>query len=209
MRNLFTAAIVLALSLNLSAKSIWQDKNPYTSEGDVKVGSVILVAINDISDMRFTYSVNNRSNSSVSSNPDVTITGFLPKVSADKRIGSDDSTQFSGRGKISFSIAVRVINRVPGGTLLAVAGSRTYTFSGATNIITVTGLIDPALVRGRAIDSNSVVDFALEIRGVKQGINLQRPPLKKDEAANANLTEEEKRQIILDYLRKMLGELTR
>ena len=73
----------------------------------------------------------------------------------------------------------------------------------------MTGLIDPALVRGRAIDSNSVVDFALEIRGVKQGINLQRPPLKKDEAANANLTEEEKRQIILDYLRKMLGELTR
>jgi hypothetical protein len=49
----------------------------------------------------------------------------------------------------------------------------------------------------------------MEIRGLKQGINLQRPPLQKDEKASTSLTEQEKQQIIIDYLKKMLGELTR
>ncbi len=209
MKRLLVSAFIIMLGVQAGAKSIWRDKNPYTSEGDIKVGSVILISVHDLSDMRFTFSVADRSNSSVSSDPDVTITGFLPKVSASKRFGSDDSTQFTGRGRISFSIAARVTARVAGGALLAVTGSRTYNFSGATNIITVAGLVDPALVKGRTIDSNSVVDFTLQIRGVKQGINLQRPSLKQGETASAGLTEEEKQQIILDYLRKMLGELMR
>jgi len=94
------------------------------------------------------------------------------------------------------------------GAMLSVAGSRTYTFNGVTNIITVTGLVDPALMKGRVIDSNSVADFTLEVRGLKQGINIQRLPLKKDEKADTALTEQEKQLIIIDYLKKMLGELT-
>src|SRR5271157_214417 len=117
MRRLFATAIMVSFCFSLSAKSLWQDRNPYTSEGEIKVGSVIVIAINDISDMRFSYSTSNRGNSNVSSNPDTTITGFLPKVAANRRTGSDDSTQFSGRGKISFSIATRVLNRAPGGIL--------------------------------------------------------------------------------------------
>jgi flagellar basal body L-ring protein FlgH len=198
--------ILIAFGCFLNAKTIWRDRNPYASEGNVKVGSVVVIGINDISDMRFTVSMNNKNNSIVSSNPDVTITGFLPRVAATKKINNDDSTQFAGKGKISFSIATRVLNRV--GPMVSVAGSRTYTFNGVTNIITVTGLVDPALMKGRAIDSNSVADFTLEVRGLKQGINLQRLPLKKDEKADAALTEQEKQLIIIDYLKKMLGELT-
>ncbi|OHD66107.1 MAG: hypothetical protein A2176_04100 [Spirochaetes bacterium RBG_13_51_14] len=206
-RALLAYLILVIFGCILNAKSIWKDRNPYATEGDIKVGTVIVVSINDISDMKFTLSMGNKSNAVVSSSPDVTITGFLPKVAATKKINSDDSTQFTGKGKISFSIATRVLNRV--GPMLNVAGSRTYTFSGVTHIITVTGLVDPALMKGRAIDSNNVADFTLEVQGVKQGINIQRPPLKKDETASSVLTEQEKQLIIIDYLKKMLGELTR
>jgi flagellar L-ring protein FlgH len=206
-RIMLASALFCVFGIALSAKTIWQDKNPYTSEGDLKVGAVIVISINDITDMRFTLSMNDKSNSAVSSTPDMTITGFLPKVSATKKITNDDSTQFTGKGKLSFSIATRVLNKV--GALLSVAGSRTYTFNGASNIITVTGLVDPVMMKGRAIDSNSVVDFTMEIRGLKRGINIQRQPLKKDEKADTALTEQEKQLIIIDYLQKMLGELTR
>jgi flagellar basal body L-ring protein FlgH len=206
-KALMAYVLLVAFGCLLNARTIWRDRNPYASEEDVKVGTVVVIGINDISDMRFTVSMNNKNNSVVSSNPDVTITGFLPKVSASKKINNDDSTQFSGKGKISFSIATRVLRRV--GPMLSVAGSRTYTFNGATNIITVTGLVDPALIKGRAIDSNSVADFSMEVRGLKQGINIERLPLKKDEKADTALTEQEKQLIIIDYLKKMLGELTR
>lgn len=207
MKRLAFILALMALPVWPGAKTIWKDGNPYGSSSDIPVGAVIVVSVSDISDMRFTFSTGNKIASNISSNPDMTITGFLPKVSANRKITNDDSTQFAGKQKLSFSIAVRVLNRA--GNMLNVAGSKTYTFSGVTNIVTVTGLVDPALMKGRAIDSNNVADFTLEIRGVKQGINLQRPPLKKDETASANLTEEEKQRIIIEYLKKMLGELTR
>jgi flagellar basal body L-ring protein FlgH len=208
MKKYILAVIMLAsLIAVLDAKTIWKDRNPYAAEGDVKVGTVIVVSINDISDMKFSVSVSDKSNAAVSSNPDTTITGFLPRVAAQKKISSDENTQFNGKGKLAISIATRVLNRA--GAMLSVAGSRTYTFNGATTIITVTGLVDPALLKGRAIDSNSVADFTLEIRGLKRGINIQRPPLKKDEKADSTLTEDEKQKIIVDYLQRMLGELTR
>jgi hypothetical protein len=40
-------------------------------------------------------------------------------------------------------------------------------------------------------------------------MNLQRPPLKENETPKAELTDAEKQKIIIDYLNKMLGELTR
>ena len=206
-KALSTCVIIIVSGLALNAKTIWQDKNPYASAGNIRVGTVIVVTVNDITDMRFNLTLGSRVNSTVSSNPDVTITGFLPKVSANRKFSDDDTTQFTGRGKFSFSIATRVLNRV--GAMLNVAGSRTYTFNGVTNIVTVTGLVDPALLKGKSIDSSNVVDFTLELRGVRQGINIARPPLKQGETASSSLTEQEKQQIITDYLRKMLGELTK
>jgi len=208
MKKALIAYIVIVLfGCILNARTIWKDRNPYTTEGDIKVGTVVVVNVYDMSDMKFTLSMSDKSNSMVSSNPDMTITGFLPKVAMQKKVTNDDATQFQAKGKLAFSVATRVLNRV--GPMLNVAGSRTYTLNGVTNIITVTGLVDPALMKGRAVDSSSVADFTLEIRGIKQGINIQRPPLKKDETASSNLTEQEKQAIIIDYLRKMLGVLTR
>jgi flagellar basal body L-ring protein FlgH len=166
------------------------------------------VDIRDISEMRFSLSMDNTSKSAVASNPDMTITGFLPKVASDRKVNNQDKTQFQGKGKLTFSLATRVQNRLPNG-LFEISGSRTYTFSGVTSIITVAGFVDPAMIKGRNIDSRNVADFTLTIRGVKEGIRLQRDPLKEGDTASTSLTEQEKQQIIIDYLQKMLGELTR
>jgi hypothetical protein len=208
MKKAFLAyALLIALGCILNAKTIWKDRNPYATDQDLKAGTVIVVNVNDISEMRFNLTMSDKSNSAVSSNPDMSITGFLPKVAGDRRIVNDDGTQFAMKGKISLSIATRVLRRA--GTMVSVAGSRTYTFNGVTDIVTVTGLVDPAMMKGRSVDAGNVADFTMEIRGLKQGINIQRPALKKGESANASLTEDEKQRIIIDYLKKMLGELTR
>ena len=206
-KALIAYLILVVFGCILNAKSIWKDRNPYSSQDDLDVGSVVVVNINDVSDMRFTLSMSNKSTSAVSVNPDMTITGFLPKVASDRRVNNEDSTQFAGKGKFTFSVATRVRNRA--GTMLNVAGSRTYSVNGVASVVTVTGLVDPALLKGRSVDSNTMADFNLTITGVKQGVAIKRPPLKKGETASATLTEEEKQKIIIDYLEKMLGELTR
>jgi flagellar L-ring protein FlgH len=226
-KALITYLILVAFGCVLNAKTIWRDRNPYSSRDDLDVGSVVVVNINDVSDMRFTLSMSNKSASQISVNPDMTITGFLPKIASDRKINHDDSTQFSGKGKFAFSVAVRVTNRA--GNMLNVAGSRVYSVNGVATVINVTGLVDPALLKGRTIDSRNVANFTLTITGVKQGVTIKGPEMKKEETgANLSkeekdkkdkekkeptrieyLTNEEQQKIIKDYLEKILGELTR
>lgn len=73
----------------------------------------------------------------------------------------------------------------------------------------VTGIIDPVLVKGRQVDSKNVANFRIEIRSTKEGIQIRRPALKEEEKAEVKLTETEKQRIIIQYLEKMLNQLSR
>jgi flagellar basal body L-ring protein FlgH len=205
----YVLAVLFFIRIPLHPKSLWIDRNIYSSGGALKVGDVINVRIEDISQMRFSISVNNNDTFSIVSNPDANITGFLPKVSSDKQVRSSDRTDFSGRGTMVISIAARVTGRLRDGKL-RISGSRQYSFNGLASSFVVSGIVDPSLISGRSILSNDIADFMLEVRGTKEGarIDLKRK-LKEGESAAAALTEEEKQQIILEYLKKMIGELTR
>jgi flagellar basal body L-ring protein FlgH len=188
--------------------SLWVEKNIYSTSEQLGQGDTVVVNVLDISSMQFDLTVDNKNNFTISSNPDTNITGFLPKISGDRQIKSDDKTSFATKGKIRFSMATRVMNKAAGNAY-SIAGSKTFSVNGISSIITVTGLVDPALVRGRSIDSNNVADFSIEIRGVREGFPISREKLKEGEPAKVTLTEEEKYKIIIDYLQKMIGELTR
>lgn len=202
---LFLAALHGA---GLYSRSIWRDRNIYSSANSIAVGDVIMVRINDISSMRFTMSINSQTTSDISSNPDVTITGFLPRVSGNKSLNYRNSTSVSEKGQMDLSIAATVVRRGAGRTY-AITGTRAYSFNGTTNTITVTGLVDPFLIDGRRVNSSNIVNFRLLIQGRGEGIAITRAELKEKETAGVTLTEQEKQQIIIDYLQKMLSELVK
>ena len=207
-RALLSVIVMLMAGVSGQTRSLWVDKNIYSTVDQLNIGDVLVVNIADISSMQFDITVDNKNNFSISSNPDKNITGFLPKVAGDRQIKSDDRTSFTNKGKLKFIMATRVMNKAAGNAY-AVAGSKTFTVNGISSIITVTGLVDPALVKGRSVDSNNVADFSIEIRGIKEGVAIVREKLKEGETAQTSLTEDEKQKIIIDYLQKMIGELTR
>ncbi len=208
MKRFLTAVIIITAVTALAGKSIWVDRNHFASAGTLKQGDIIIINVDDISNLQFNLSLKNSSDSSTVSSPDVTITGFLPKVQGNKNIKNNDATTFTGKGKFSFSVASRITRREQGGKF-TVAGTRAYSFNGVTSTVAVSGIIDPVLVKGRQVDSRSVANFRIEIRSTKEGLRLQRPALKKDEKAEAKLTETEKQRMILQYLEKMLNQLSR
>jgi flagellar basal body L-ring protein FlgH len=194
----------------LNAASLWRDRNIYKSGESIKVGDVITVRIDDLTNLQFSMNSNNRSSSDVSSNPDVNMTGFLPKISADKKSTTQDKTELSSKGRLTLDIAAQITNRANDGTF-AIRGIKEYSFSGVANRFEVSGSVDPALVNGRIVRSGDIVNFRLNIATTKQGLNMniQRPALKQDETPKAELTNQEKQRIIIDYIEKMLNELTR
>lgn len=207
---LLIAASYAGTGVPCFSKTLWSDKNIYSSGESLQAGDIVAVNIEDISQLRFSLALADSASFSISSNPDATITGFLPRVASDKKVSSTGKTDVSGRGNLKITIGSRVVRRLPDGKY-EIGGNREYSFNGAVSRFSVTGIIDPASVKGRAVDSRDIAEFRLVIRGVKEGagVTVARPPLKENESASGALTEEEKQRIIVDYLNKMLQELTR
>lgn len=208
MKKIVFTALLLSALTGANSKSIWVDRSLYSPDTELNPGSVLVVNVIDLSDLKYNIEFTTKSNSQVSSVPDAIITGFLPKVTATKKINSGDSGKYAVKNQIKMSIAAVVQNRNAQG-LYAITGTKTYRFGGSTSSVMVNGLVDPAIVRGRSIDSSLIADFRIEIRVAADGINLQRQRLAIDAKASGDLTEQEKQDIIIDYLQKMLREIER
>ncbi len=203
----FFLTIALIIVPALYADTIWKDKNIYTAQDTIKVGDIFTVAITDISQMRFTLTLVNNDAFTVTSTPDGNITPFLPQVNANKKATKNNSTNLQHRGNITLYIAATVQQRLDNGNF-RIAGTKTFSFSGVTTVFNVTGIVNPASIKGGTINSSDIANLALQIQGVKEGVQIIRQPLKEGETASPTLTEQEKQQIIIQYLQRILGELT-
>ena len=199
---------VLVMIIPLIHASVWRDRDIYSSEANLQVGDIVVVTINDLSKFSFDAKLNDSSASDTLSNPDITVTGFLPKISASKNFKNNESSAYHGSSKIVLSIATRVTERQANG-FAVITGTRTYSFGGVTNTMAVRGIIDPRMINGGVIDSENVADFVIQITGRKEGIAIRKGTLAEGEKASTVLTEQEKQMIINDYLEKMIRELTR
>jgi flagellar basal body L-ring protein FlgH len=207
-----TLFFIFTLALITSAKSasLWTDINIYTPAASVNAGDSVTVVVEDVSRLRYTLDVENTSSSSVSNTPDTTITGFLPAVSSSKDITHNDGVKVESRGTLSLRVGALIGAQQNDGTYI-INGSRTYSFNGVATIISVSGRVNPVNMDGGTVNSNSVIDFQLIINTQTRGttnLNLQRQ-LEEDATASTELTEEEKQQIITDYLQRMLEELSK
>lgn len=207
---IYVILLFLFIPVSINSRSMWRDRNIYASGTNFNVGDILIVDIRDISQLKFNITFNNDNSYNIISNPDTNITGFLPKVSSNKKITSSDKADFSGKGNLNISIASRVINRTRDGKF-TINGIREYSFNGKINRFFLSGIVDPVLIKGRSILSRDIADFRLEIRGLleKGVISMERPELKEGETSSTNLTEEEKQKIIIDYINKMLREISR
>lgn len=213
MKSLYQVlAIIISIFLSQSAhtKSLWKDKNIYSASENLQVGDILVLNIDDISQMNFNLTLNNKNSFSISSIPDTNITPFLPNVSSDKTIDRGDNINISGKGNLKISIASRITERLNDGKH-RIAGFREYIFKDTTNRFIVSGIIDQASVNGRIIRSSDVADFRLEIDTFTKGsgMKIKKQKLEEGKSTVAELSEEEKEKLIMDYLERMLNELSR
>jgi len=199
---------IFMTGVSLNSDTIWVDRDIYVADRNLKIGDIIVVNVKDFSRLKFDIALVNNSSSNVESNPDVTITGFLPKVSSNKNTKNNESTNFTGSSKIELAVASRIVELQDNGNSV-ISGTRTYTFNGVTSTLSVTGIVDPKHVSGGLIDSEFVADFRIQITGRKEGLTIRKAQIGQDETSSSELTETEKQQIIIDYLEKIIRELTR
>lgn len=196
------------LCVSLYSESIWRDRNIYSTEGTPQVGDIIVVNVQDLSRFKYEIKLNNTSSSEVESNPDINITGFLPNVSYNKNLKNNETTSFSGNSNMEMSIAA-TITAIQNNGNAVISGTRSYSFNGVVTTLGVSGVVDPKFISGGSIDSGNVSNFGINIAGRRDGLNIHPAQLEDGETASAQLPEEEKQRIIIDYLQKIIREITR
>ena len=181
----------------------------YGSGEYLKEGDIVQVHINDISQIKFNLTVNSDSSFTFTSNPDNSITKFLPKASGNKSSVNKGKTSVSGAGKMILSIPATVTKKLQNNRF-EIAGAREYSLHGIVNSFQVAGIVDSTLIKGRAVDSTDIANFRFSLRGYKEGagITIKRDPPKEGETLTTDLTEDERRKVIMDYLTKVINELT-
>ncbi|MBN2040668.1 MAG: flagellar basal body L-ring protein FlgH [Spirochaetes bacterium] len=207
----FIILIIIISGVNsVYSRTIWRDRNIYSSGGDLNVGDIVVVNVDDISQLKFNITFNNDNSYNIISNPDKNITNFLPKISSDKKITASEKTDYSEKGNLQISIASRITSVTQDGKL-NITGAKEYSINGKINRFFLSGIADPDLIKGRTLLSGDISNFRLEIRGLQEpgAVNIQRAEPGTDGTASGSLTETEKQQIIVDYLNKMLRELNR
>lgn len=193
---------------NLYSESIWRDRNIYSTEGNPTIGDIVVVNVQDLSKFKYDIKLHNTSSSEVISNPDITITGFLPNVSSNRNLKNNETTSFSGNSNMEMSIAATVTGMQDNG-FAVIAGTRTYSFNGVVTIVGVSGIVNPKFITGGSIDAGNIANFGIQISGRRAGLTVRAAPLEEGGTASALLTEEEKQRIIVDYLEKIVREITR
>jgi hypothetical protein len=131
-------------------------------------------------------------------------------VNSKKTIDNNDIVKLDGRTGIRLKVATTVVGAAPQGNY-NISGFKEYVFNGVLTRFSVTGIVNPSMLKGRTIKSENIINFRLNILGTKSGLNLplQRDPIEEGGSASSVLTEEEKQAIIIDYLNKIINELSR
>ena len=208
MKKIFILCILILIPIIIYSRTIWVERNLYSAGSNLNVGDIVKVVINDLGRLQFDIVSKNSTAGSVESTPDVNITGFLPRVSGNKSIKNNDSLNYSERRRLAFSVGAQVQNATPNGQF-NIAGTRVYSFDGMINTVTVSGVVDSTKVKNGAVDATDIGNFRLVINTTSEGMRIQRPPLAENETAELNLTEQEKRDMLIRYFEQMINMLER
>ncbi len=211
MRREFYISILAFFSLSfgvLDAETLWRDRNPYSSWGTISKGDVIVVKVLDLSRYRFRVNLHDRTTSNIESNPDATLTGFLPKVSQNKNFRNRNLADFDGDTRIEFSIAARV-RKISSGGIVSLSGSRRYSLNGTRTVLTISGNVDSKLINAGVVTSDKVADLSISVKTTKEGLAIKKSVKKDDKAVTAELSDGEKRKLVMDYIGKIIREMTR
>jgi len=205
---------VLAVSFaSLSGEDLWVDHNPYSSAGSIRTGTILKLVVEEPIKAEYEYNRKLDENATIKITPDKSITDFLPPADTDKSITGKDKVKIKAKGLLSFRMAVTVTAKNEGGTLKIRGGrSIAYESGRARQRITVSGSVNRQDVSAnRIVHSSEVADLAIVIVGspIPQTDNIrmkQIPGSGGTMQPKAELSEEEKQRLLLDYLNRLLGE---
>lgn len=218
---LFSLAILSLLGvLGLSAQSLWRDHNPYALGNKLKQGSILKLSIDEPVLIVYEYEHLSDENIDINLVPDRNITGFLPPANANRNISKRFAKRLTSRGRMRLHMAV-TLDSDPENESLSFRGTKLL---GQENNISrqqiqVSGRVHiEDISSGRVINSRDVADLRITLLGapvprsaalpLEEEAQKDEPQQNEEKSAKApaQLSDEQKRRLLWEYINRLLGE---
>ena len=206
---------LLYFSFSLFSQSLWIDTDPYSSGQKIKVGSVIKVVLKDGLKSEYEFEGKKDESHTIKSIPDKKIVSDLTPFNSDRSLAKKKNGKSKSSGKILGSLSVLVTEIDPNTGNLIIAGTKETYIDKEKNVLRLTGIASPKdLKEDKIISSDLIANLKMECQGSISEEILTSPDVRLKETKNpdgsvsvkAELSENEKQEIILKNLKKMLGE---
>lgn len=206
---IFTTAFIA-----IYAKSLWVDSGElFLDKKPLKIGDPVTIVFNHNTIIKYKaqskQSATSKLMPSTSQSP---MLSFLPALDYGSDMNYDKNLATANDGKLQGVITVAVTEVRDGN--LVVGGAHTLIINGEEENISITAVASPKLIRkGIMIYSTDLINPVITYKGlaVSKGNKYTRDnvTMTTDETGKLNVefTEDEKTQIIIDYLNKTLDTL--
>ncbi len=200
--------------LSLAAADLWEDHNPYSEFGPVQAGTVLKLSVDEPFDILYEYEQDRDDRTTIKMKPDAKVTPFLPAADSDKSSTGKGRIRVRARSRLRFQVAVAVTATAPGETV-NFTGRRVLAYEAgrAVQQLEVRGSVHRGDISAkRQVRSNDTANLEVVIRGAPVRGNRELPMKTKPgepgqpPVPTAEMTEQEKQQLLLEYLNRILGE---
>ncbi|MCB1176330.1 MAG: flagellar basal body L-ring protein FlgH [Leptospiraceae bacterium] len=217
--------ILLLFFINvLYSQSLWVETNPYsTGTQGLKQGAVLRILLKDGIKADYRYESGKDDTITIKSAPDKKIVPELMGYNYDRSIAAKVNGKEKSNFKIIGAMAVTVKSIDPNSGVLTVEGIREATFDKGKSSLKLSGKVSQEDIKGgNTIPSDLVADLKLEYSSSPVEKKLNDPNIQMKPALDpkgnqiigpdgqpvqkAELSENEKQKIILNNIKKLLGE---
>jgi len=215
LNKILSACILFITAVPLFSEDIWVDHNPYHPLSSIPEGSIIKIMVDEPVSVEYEYEGSSDENATIKMVPDKDLMNFLPKANSEKSINGKNKVRIRARGRVRFHAAVSIVGKIENGTVRFQGTKSIGAEQGkAEQMITISGRVNvDDITAERTIKSSDVANLVVQIQGlpVAEKKNLQ---MKTEESADPNeppkksakISEDEKQQMLLDYLNRVIGE---
>lgn len=215
-----SALLVLLLPLLfrsgiLRAEDLWRDKNPYGISIDLQVGEILKLQIREPMIVDYLLEGDTTDEVKIKMVPDKKLFDFMPPVDDTRTITEKKDARIRSRGRLVMDLAVTIQSLDPATGTVTFSGTKLLAYQAGTarQAIQVTGKVNAGDIQpGKTIHSSRVADLQVVIQGGPQANrgNTQLKPPDNTDAENAQpsaeMSDAEKRRMLLEYLNRILGE---
>ncbi|WCL48082.1 flagellar basal body L-ring protein FlgH [Leptospira sp. GIMC2001] len=203
------------VSQESSSFSLWNDRNPYSNSQEIKNGEIIQILFAEPIKAEYQSEYKSSNDHKIMSNPDKKMIEEMKGYESDQSIARNSNTKSKTSGRVIGKMAVKVTGFDTVTDNIEIEGRRESRFDNDRQVLSVRGTISRKdLGMNRTIDSARVANLEINYSAHGTPRNLQNPDVGLKPTTNpdgttgfsANLSDTEKQELLLKYMKRMLGE---